>query len=68
LGAQVMVAEDKGCSCCGALIHSAFGFFKTYLLKLGILDGWRGLAIAFSNAVGVFYRYMKCVEMKERQD
>jgi glycosyltransferase involved in cell wall biosynthesis len=66
LGAQVMVAEGKRCSCCSALTHSAFGFFKTYLLKLGILDGWRGLAIAYSNAVGVFYRYMKCVEMKER--
>ena len=68
LGAQVMVAEDKRCSCCGALTHSTLSFLKMYFLRLGILDGWRGLAIAFSNAVGVFYRYMKCVEMKERQD
>lgn len=66
LGAKVMVAEGKSSSSCHALTHSVFGFFKTYLLKLGILDGWRGLAIAYSNAVGVFYRYMKCVEMKER--
>ncbi len=68
LGAKVMLAEGKSSSSCHALTHSAFGFFKTYLLKLGILDGWRGLAIAFSNAAGVFYRYMKCVEMKEQQD
>ena len=68
LGAQVMVAEDKRCSCCGALTHSTLSFLKMYFLRLGILDGWRGLAIAYSNAVGVFYRYMKCVEMKERQD
>ena len=67
-GAQVMVAEGKRCSCYSALTHSVFNFFKTYFLKLGILDGWMGLAIAFSNAVGVFYRYIKCVEMKERQD
>ncbi len=68
LGAQVMVAEDKRCSCCGALAHSTLSFLKMYFLRLGILDGWRGLAVAFSNAVGVFYRYMKCVEIKERQD
>lgn len=68
LGAQVMVIEGKRSSSCHALTHSAFNFFKTYFLKLGILNGWMGLAIAYSNAVGVFYRYMKCVEMKERQD
>jgi len=68
LGAKVMVAEGKSSSSCHALTHSAFAFLKTYFIKMGILDGWRGLAIAFSNAVGVFYRYMKCVEMKEQQD
>jgi len=68
LGAQVMVAEGKSSSSCHALTHSAFAFLKTYFLRMGILDGWIGLAIAYSNAVGVFYRYMKCVEMKEQQD
>ena len=67
-GAQVMVAEGKRCSCYSALTHSAFAFLKTYFLRMGILDGWRGLAIAFSNAAGAFYKYMKCVEMKEQQD
>ena len=68
LGAKVMVAEGKSSSSCHALTHSTLSFLKMYFLRLGILDGWRGLAIAFSNAVGVFYRYMKCVEMKEQQD
>jgi len=49
------------------LTHSALAFLKTYFLKMGILDGRMGLVIAFSNAVGVFYRYIKCLEIKERQ-
>jgi glycosyltransferase involved in cell wall biosynthesis len=68
LGAQAMIAEGKNCTCCKALTHSILAFLKTYFLKIGILDGWIGLVIAFSNAVGSFYKYMKCVEMKERED
>jgi glycosyltransferase involved in cell wall biosynthesis len=50
------------------LVHEAtLAFIKTYFLKMGILDGWMGLVIAYSNAVGVFYRYVKCIEMKEQQ-
>ncbi|MHC4593627.1 MAG: glycosyltransferase family 2 protein [Planctomycetota bacterium] len=67
LGAQVLVAEGKRCSCCSALSHSTLAFVKTYFLKMGILDSWMGLVIAYSNAVGVFYRYVKCIEMKEQQ-
>ena len=67
LGAQVMLTEGKSCSACSALTHSTAAFAKTYFLRMGIMDGWRGLTIAFSNAVGVFYRYIKCLEMKERQ-
>lgn len=41
------------------LFKSAWAFFRTYFLRLGILDGWRGLVIAVSNANGVFYKYIK---------
>ena len=34
-------------------------FFESFILKGGILAGWRGLAISWSNANGVFYKYMK---------
>jgi glycosyltransferase involved in cell wall biosynthesis len=67
-GAQVMIAEGKNCSCWSAVSHSTLAFVKTYFLKMGILDGWMGLVIAYSNAAGVFYRYIKCIEIKERQD
>ncbi|MEM6638494.1 MAG: glycosyltransferase family 2 protein [Pseudomonadota bacterium] len=40
-------------------LKALFTFFRTYVLKLGLLDGWRGLAIAWSEANGTFYKYMK---------
>jgi glycosyltransferase involved in cell wall biosynthesis len=46
-----------------ALIKSVFHFQHTYIVKLGILDGYRGLLIAFSNAAETFYRYLKLYEM-----
>jgi glycosyltransferase involved in cell wall biosynthesis len=67
LAAQVLIAEGKRCSPWGALAHSAFAFVKTYFLRMGILDGWRGLVIASLNAIGVFYKYIKCIEIKEGQ-
>lgn len=39
--------------------RSGWSFFRTYVLRLGFLDGWRGLVIAWSNANGVFFKYMK---------
>ena len=41
------------------VIKSAFAFLRSYVLQLGFLAGWRGLVIAWSNANGVFYKYIK---------
>ena len=43
----------------GIFFRAAWAFFRTYVLRLGVLDGWRGLVIAWSNANGVFFKYMK---------
>lgn len=40
-------------------LRAGWAFFRTYVLRLGFLDGWRGLVIAWSNANGVFFKYMK---------
>jgi len=39
-------------------------FLQTFILRLGFLDGWRGFLIAFSNASGVFWKYMRRHENK----
>lgn len=44
----------------GSLVKAAWAFFRSYVLQLGLLDGWRGVVIAYSDATGVFFRCMKC--------
>jgi glycosyltransferase involved in cell wall biosynthesis len=44
-------------------------FFKKYILKLGILDGYEGFLIAIHTAYGKFLKYIKLREMeKNRRD
>ena len=40
------------------LFKTAWAFIRAYFLRLGMLDGWRGLLISVSEANGVFYKYM----------
>lgn len=65
LGAEQLLNSGRSGSTAQAFGRSLATFFKTYLLKGGILDGRAGLLIAFSNAVGVFYRYMKRLELDD---
>ena len=39
--------------------RSLWAAVKTLVLQRGFLDGWRGVVIAWSNASGVFFKYMK---------
>lgn len=41
------------------VIRATWAFFRSYVIKLGFLAGWRGLVIAVSDFNGVFYKYMK---------
>ena len=41
------------------VLKSMFAFLKSYLLQGGLLAGWRGLVIAWNEANGVFFKYMK---------
>lgn len=40
-------------------LRSLWAFIRVYFLRLGLLDGWRGLVIAVYEANGVFFKYMK---------
>lgn len=41
------------------VLKSIFAFFRTYVLRGGVLDGTAGLVISFSNANGVFWKNIK---------
>lgn len=55
-----LAAKDKK-TCCFLMVvlKAQFAFFKTYIIQLGFLDGWRGFVIAISNFNGKFFRYTK---------
>lgn len=42
-----------------ALLRAQFSFFKSYVLQLGLLAGWRGVVIAAARATGTFFKYAK---------
>lgn len=41
------------------LLRAGWSLFKSYVVQLGFLDGWRGVAIAQSCFVTTFYKYFK---------
>jgi len=41
-------------------------FFKKYLLKLGVLDGYEGFVISISTAYGKFLKYIKLRELEKK--
>lgn len=41
-----------------------FAFVRTYLLRLGFLDGFEGLEIALADALGTFAKYAKLRELE----
>lgn len=45
-----------------AVGHGIFAFFKSYILKKGILGGYEGFVISSYNANTAFYKYLKLHE------
>jgi glycosyltransferase involved in cell wall biosynthesis len=42
-----------------AITHGIWAFIRTYVFRLGFLDGPQGLSLAYANAQGSYYRYIK---------
>jgi hypothetical protein len=49
------------------LVRPPWRFLRGYVFKLGFLDGWRGLTIAWMAAFYTFLRYLKAYEQQNRQ-
>ena len=65
-GAQMMLVRGGRSSVTSAVLHGAWTFLRTYLLKAGFLDGREGFILAVSNAEGVYYRYLKAWMLRRR--
>lgn len=64
--ARMKLAQGKRGSILVAVAHGAWAFFRTYVLRLGFLDGREGFLLAVANAEGSYYRYVKLMMLAER--
>ncbi|WP_249961838.1 glycosyltransferase family 2 protein [Histophilus somni] len=55
----------KKSSVLSAIAHGIVAFFKSYILKRGILSGGDGFIISFANASGSYYKYIKLMEANQ---
>lgn len=67
LAARQMHANGKRFSLASTVLRLPWEFAKRYLLKLGILDGVRGLMWASFSAFYVFVKYMKLWELEQEK-
>jgi len=57
--AQQMFQAGKRSSLANAMLSGAWAFVRTYVIRLGVLDGSAGLSIARMNARTTFLKYRK---------
>jgi glycosyltransferase involved in cell wall biosynthesis len=57
--AAMAYSRGKHASLTSAISHGLWAFVRTYLLRLGFLDGKMGFILAISNAETTYYRYLK---------
>lgn len=57
--ARMLHERGRKASLATAVFHGAWAFFRTYILRLGFLDGREGFILAVANAEGSYYRYIK---------
>ena len=63
--AEQAFAKGKSSSPVKAVLHGAWAFFRTYILRAGFLDGPQGFALAISNGQGTYYRYIKLWKLNQ---
>lgn len=59
IGAAMLAASGRRVSFSSGIFHGIWTFLRTYILRLGFLDGREGFLLAVANAEGTYYRYMK---------
>ena len=57
--------RGKSASLGKAVAHGVWAFVRTYLIRLGFLDGKMGFVLAVSNAETTYYRYLKLAFLRQ---
>lgn len=67
LGAALLYQRGIRSSLGKAILKALWTFIRTYWIKAAILDGRQGLMLSISNAEGAYYKYLKLLELQNRQ-
>ena len=59
LGAAELQAKNKHSSPASAIVHGLWAFVRTYVIRLGFLDGAHGFMLAMNNAETTYYKYLQ---------
>ncbi len=65
LAAHSMVARGRVVRRYEPPVHAVSAFVKSYILRLGLLDGSDGAGIALMTALGSFMKYAKALEIRQ---
>lgn len=58
-------ANNKSSSLRQSIGHAFWAFFKSYVLRLGFMDGRAGLMVAISSAESTYHKYLKIMLLGE---
>jgi glycosyltransferase involved in cell wall biosynthesis len=58
--------EGQRGSLAAAILHGFWAFLRTYVFRLGVLDGREGFMLAVINAENSYYRYVKLMLLAEK--
>lgn len=64
-GAQELVKQKKSITLLHVLTRPVARFFRGYLFRLGVLDGWQGFVLAFLTSTYVLVKYLKAYELQD---
>ena len=64
--ALMLREKNRTASLKQAIAHALWAFLRSYILRLGFLDGRAGFMLAVSTAEGTYYRYVKLMLMTDK--
>ena len=65
-GALTAYENNKKSSLLITISHAAWAFIKSYIVRLGFLDGRGGLLVAISSAESTYHKYLKLMMLHEK--
>jgi len=67
-GAEELADRGRRAHLADIVLRPPARFFSMYVLRLGLLDGWRGAVLSGLGAISVFLKYIRLWELQHKAD